>query len=132
VAVNNATTISVVDFRRQTWCCNGMRSADLDGLRLAAGAGAWHCADQRQRPNICLYGQGGKLRLPGGPNHMRWRRIRPRISCTRGIATFGFAAASHREVGQRRRALSAIRTGPIKAGTSTVGWRITRRIPIGA
>ena len=132
MAVNNATTISVVDFRRQsmvlqwhalggTWTACDSPPALVHGIALIRAAG----------PNICVYGQGGKLRLQVGPHQYALAENSPRISCTRGIASFGF----------RRRFMvksssggvsSAIRTGPVKAGTFTAGWRITPRIPIGA
>src|ERR1700732_3690106 len=41
-------------------------------------------------PNICLYGQRGRLRLQVGADQYALSENSPRISCTRGIASFGF------------------------------------------
>jgi hypothetical protein len=41
-------------------------------------------------PNVCIYGQAGRLRLQVGPNQYALAENSPRISCTRGIASFGF------------------------------------------
>ena len=41
-------------------------------------------------PNICIYGHGGHLRLQVGPNQYALSENSPRITCTRGLASFGF------------------------------------------
>jgi hypothetical protein len=91
VVVNNATTISVIDFRRQsmvlqwhalggTWTACDTPPALVHGIALIRATG----------PNICIFGQGGRLRLQVGPNQYALAENSPRISCTRGIASFGF------------------------------------------
>jgi hypothetical protein len=91
VAVDSATTISVVDFRRRsmvlqwhslggTWTPCDTPPALVHGIALISATG----------PNICVYGQGGRLRLQVGPNQYTLSENSPRITCTRGIASFGF------------------------------------------
>jgi hypothetical protein len=91
VAVDNATTVSVIDFRRQsmvlqwhalggTWTACDTPPALVHGIALIRATG----------PNICIYGQGGRLRLQVGANQYALSENSPRISCTRGIASFGF------------------------------------------
>ena len=41
-------------------------------------------------PNICVFGQGGRLRLQVGPNQYALTEDSPHVSCSRGIASFGF------------------------------------------
>jgi hypothetical protein len=91
MATNNATTISVVDFRRHsmvlqwhslggTWTACDSPPPLIHGIALIRPSG----------PNICVYGQGGRLRLQVGPNQYALSENSPRISCTRGLASFGF------------------------------------------
>jgi len=89
--VDNATTISVIDFRRQsmvlqwnalggTWTACETPPALVHGIALIRPTG----------PNICVYGQGGRLRLQVGPNQYALQENSPRISCTRGLPSLGF------------------------------------------
>jgi hypothetical protein len=91
VVVDNATTISVIDFRRQsmvllwhslggTWTACDTPPALVHGIALIRATG----------PNICIYGQAGRLRLQVGPNQYALAENSPRISCSRGVASFGF------------------------------------------
>jgi hypothetical protein len=41
------------------------------------------------QPNICVYGHAGRLRLQVGANQFALAENSPRISCTRGLASFG-------------------------------------------
>jgi hypothetical protein len=90
-AVDSAATISVIDFRRQsmvlqwhalggTWTAYDTPPALVHGIALIGPTG----------PNICLYGQGGRLRLQVGADQYALSENSPRISCTRGIASLGF------------------------------------------
>jgi hypothetical protein len=89
--VDNATTISVIDFRRQsmvlqwhalggTWTACDTPPALVHGIALIGPTG----------PNICVYGQGGRLKLQVGPNQYVLAENSPRINCARGVASFGF------------------------------------------
>jgi hypothetical protein len=89
--VDNATTISVIDFRRQsmvlqwhalggTWTACDTPPPLVHGIALIRPGG----------PNICLYGQGGRLRLQVGPNQFALQENSPRISCTHVLASLGF------------------------------------------
>jgi hypothetical protein len=91
MAIDNSTTIPVVDFRRQsmalqwhalggTWTACDSPPALVHGIALISATG----------PNICVYGQGGRLKLQIGPNQYALAENSPRITCTRGIASFGF------------------------------------------
>ena len=90
MAVNNATTISVIDFRRQsmvlqwhvlggTWTAYDSPPSLVHGVALIRAA----------QPNICVYGHGGRLRLQVGPDQFALSENSPRVKCTRGIASFG-------------------------------------------
>ena len=91
MAAENATTIAVVDFRRQSMV-----------LQWHAVGGTWTACDEppplvhgialirASQPNICVYGQGGRLRLQVGAEQYTLAENSPRISCTRGLASFGF------------------------------------------
>jgi hypothetical protein len=91
MAPDNATTISVIDFRRHSMV-----------LQWHAQAGTWSPSEtppplvhgialiRASQPNICLYGQAGRLRLQVGANQYALSENSPRISCTRGLASFGF------------------------------------------
>jgi hypothetical protein len=88
---DSSTTIAVVDFRRRsmalqwhalggTWTACDSPPALVHGIALISPTG----------PNICVYGQGGRLKLQIGPNLYAMEQNGPRVSCTRGIASFGF------------------------------------------
>jgi hypothetical protein len=91
MSVGSATTISVIDFRRHTMV-----------LQWHALGGTWSACDEppplvhgvalirASQPNICIYGQGGRLRLQVGANQYALSENSPRIRCTRGLASFGF------------------------------------------
>ena len=88
---DNATTISVIDFRRRSMV-----------LQWHAVGGTWTAYDvpppivhgvaliRASPPNICVYGRAGRLRLQVGPNQYALSENSPRIRCTRGLASFGF------------------------------------------
>jgi hypothetical protein len=91
MAPDSATTISVLDFRRRsmvlqwhalggTWTAYDIPPALVHGIALIRAA----------QPNICVYGQAGRLRLQVGPDQYALSENSPRISCTRGLASFGF------------------------------------------
>jgi hypothetical protein len=91
MAPDNATTISVIDFRRRsmvlqwhalggTWTACDVPPALVHGIALIRAA----------QPNICVYGQAGRLRLQVGPDQYALAENSPRISCTRGWVSFGF------------------------------------------
>jgi hypothetical protein len=91
MAPDNTATISVIDFRRHRMV-----------LQWHALGGTWTACDNPPHlvhgialiratlPNICVYGQGGRLRLQIGPHQYALSENSPRISCTRGLASFGF------------------------------------------
>jgi hypothetical protein len=88
---DNALTVSVIDFRRRSMV-----------LQWHALGGTWSACDvppplvhgialiRASQPNICVYGHGGRLRLQVGPNLYALSENSPRISCSRGLASFGF------------------------------------------
>lgn len=87
---DNAGTVSVVDFRRQsmvlqwhilggTWTAFDTPPSLVHGIALIRAA----------QPNICVYGHGGRLRLQVGPDQFALSENSPRIKCTRGVASFG-------------------------------------------
>jgi hypothetical protein len=91
MAEDSATTISVIDFRRHsmvlqwhslggTWTACDIPPPLVHGIAFIRPVG----------PNICVYGQGGRLRLQVGPTQYALSENAPRISCTRGLASFGF------------------------------------------
>jgi hypothetical protein len=91
MAPNDSNAIPVLDFRRHSMV-----------LHWHALGGTWTACDtppllvhgialiRASEPNICVYGQAGRLRLQVGPNQYALSENSPRISCTRGLATFGF------------------------------------------
>jgi hypothetical protein len=90
MTTESSNTIPVVDFRRQsmalqwqvlggTWTACDSPPALLHGIALISATG----------PNICVYGQGGRLKLQIGPNQYALDENGPRVTCTRGIAGFG-------------------------------------------
>jgi len=91
MAPDNATTISVIDFRRHSMV-----------LQWHAQAGTWSPSEtppplvhgialiRSSQPNICLYGHAGRLRLQVGPDQYALSENSPRITCSRGLASFGF------------------------------------------
>jgi len=91
MTADNATTIPVIDFRRVsmvlqwhalggTWTACDIPPALVHGVALIRAA----------QPNICVFGQAGRLRLQVGPDQYALSENSPRISCTRGLASFGF------------------------------------------
>jgi hypothetical protein len=87
---DNAGTVSVVDFRRQsmilqwhilggTWTAHDTPPSLVHGVALIRAA----------QPNICVYGHDGRLRLQVGPQQFALSENSPRIKCTRGVASFG-------------------------------------------
>jgi hypothetical protein len=91
MSVDNSLTIPVVDFRRQsmalqwhalggTWTACDSPPALVHGIAFISATG----------PNICVYGQAGRLRLQIGPHQYALAENSPRITCTRGLASFGF------------------------------------------
>ena len=91
MAIDSNTLIPVVDFRRQgmalqwhtlggTWTACDSPPSLVHGIALISPTG----------PNICVYGQGGRLKLQIGPNQYAMAENSPRVNCTRGIASFGF------------------------------------------
>src|ERR1700724_1904762 len=91
MASDNDTTIPVIDFRRQsmvlqwhalggTWTACDTPPALVHGIALIRAS----------QPNICVYGHAGRLRLQVGPDQFALSENSPRISCTRGLASFGF------------------------------------------
>ena len=91
MAPNDSNAIPVLDFRRHsmvlhwhalrgTWTACDMPPPLVHGIALIRAS----------QPNICVYGRAGRLRLQVGPNQFALSENSPRISCTRGLATFGF------------------------------------------
>src|ERR1700689_144361 len=91
MASDNDTTVPVIDFRRQsmvlqwhalggTWTACDTPPALVHGIALIRAS----------QPNICVYGQAGRLRLQVGPSQYALSENSPRISSTRGSASFGF------------------------------------------
>ena len=89
--MNTGTTIAVIDFRRHsmvlqwhslggTWTACDIPPPLVHGIALIRAS----------QPNICLYGQSGHLKLQVGPEQFALSDDSPRISCNRGIASFGF------------------------------------------
>ena len=87
---DNSGTVSVIDFRRQsmvlqwhilggTWTAYDVPPSLVHGVALIRAA----------QPNICVYGQAGRLRLQVGPDQFALSENSPRIKCTRGLASFG-------------------------------------------
>jgi len=91
MASDSSATISVIDFRRQSMV-----------LQWHAPGGTWTACDtppplvhgiafiRPSQPNICVYGQAGRLRLQVGANQYALSENSPRISCKRGLASCGF------------------------------------------
>ncbi len=90
MAATQPSTIPVIDFRRQSMV-----------LEWQAPEGIWTPCDvppalvhgialiRAGRPNICLYGRGGRLHLQVGPDQYILSESSPRIRCTRDPASFG-------------------------------------------
>ena len=88
---DNASTVPVIDFRRRsmvlqwhalggTWSACDVPPPLVHGIALIGAS----------QPNICVYGVGGRLRFQVGPQQYALSENSPRISCSRGLATFGF------------------------------------------
>ena len=91
MAPDIGTPISVIDFRRRsmalqwhalggTWTASDTWPPLVHGIALIRAA----------KPNICLYGQAGRLRLQVGPTQYALSENSPRIRCVRRLASFGF------------------------------------------
>ena len=87
---DNSSTVSVIDFRRQsmilqwhilggTWSTYDVPPSLVHGVALIRAA----------QPNICVYGQDGRLRLQVGADQFELSENSPHIKCTRGLASFG-------------------------------------------
>jgi hypothetical protein len=81
-------SVSVIDFRRQsmvlqwhvlggTWTAYDVPPSLVHGIALIRAG----------QPNICVYSQGGQLRLQVGPNQYPLSENSPLIKCTHGVAT---------------------------------------------
>ena len=84
------SSIPVIDFRRQSmvlqWnSVNGTWIAFDDPPALVHGVALIRAAT----PNICLFGRDGQLHLQVGSDQYSLTEDSPRISWTRGTATFG-------------------------------------------
>jgi hypothetical protein len=88
--VDTSTTIDVADFRRRnlilrwhalggTWAACEFPPPLVHGVALISATG----------PNICLFGQGGRLTLQIGPTQYALDETFPRISCRGGWLLFG-------------------------------------------
>jgi hypothetical protein len=88
---DNAGTISVIDFRRhgmvlQWHALGGTWTAYDDPPPLVHGIALIRAS----QPNVCLYAQAGRLRLQVGASQYALSENSPRITCSRGLASFGF------------------------------------------
>src|SRR5258708_6469608 len=91
MAPNDSNTIRGSDSRRHSmvrhWHALGGTWTACDTPPLLVHGIALIRASQ---PNICVYGHAGRLRLQVGPNQYALSENSPRISCSRGLASFGF------------------------------------------
>lgn len=87
---DNTGSVSVIDFRRQrlvlqwhvlggTWTACDVPPPLVHGVALI----------RPSQPNICVYGQGGRLRLQVGPEQFALSEKSLRIKCSRGVMSFG-------------------------------------------
>ena len=87
---NNSSSVAVIDFRRRsmvvqwhalggTWSAMDNPPALVHGIALIRAA----------RPNICVYGHAGRLRLQVGPEQYALSDNSPHIRCSRIVASFG-------------------------------------------
>jgi hypothetical protein len=87
---DSPATVAVIDFRRRsmvlqwhvlggTWSAYDIPPSRVHGIALIRAA----------QPNLCVYGHAGRLRLQVGPNEFALSENSPRITCTRGLASFG-------------------------------------------
>jgi len=85
------TIVPVIDFRRHsmvlewhtlagTWNAYDIPPARVHGIALI----------RPSQPNVCLFAQGGNLKLQVGPNQYPLSEASLRIRCSRGFASFGF------------------------------------------
>jgi hypothetical protein len=91
MTVSIATTITVIDFRRQSllleWnLVNGSWTACDVPPALAHGVALVRAS----RPNICIYGHGGALHLQVDGERFVLSEKSQRLRCTDGAASFGF------------------------------------------
>jgi hypothetical protein len=88
---HGTASIPVLDFRRRgvvlkwhtesgTWSTFDVPPPLVHGVALI----------RVSQPNICVYGRAGRLRLQVGTDQYALAENSPRISCTRGVASFGF------------------------------------------
>jgi hypothetical protein len=88
--VDSSTTVHVIDYRRRnlmlrwhalggTWTACEFPPPLVHGVALISALG----------PNICVYGQGGRLMLQIGPAQYALEEKSPRISCRGGWILFG-------------------------------------------
>jgi hypothetical protein len=87
---DNTGSVPVIDFRRQRLI-----------LQWHVLGGTWTAFDvppplvhgvasiRPSQPNICVYAQGGRLRLQVGPEQFALTENSPRIRCSRGVVSFG-------------------------------------------
>jgi hypothetical protein len=86
----STNNVSVIDFRRArlvlnwhtlggTWTACDVPPTLVHGIALIRAA----------QPNICIYGQGGRLKLQVGPNQYALSESSPRIVCRRGLTSLG-------------------------------------------
>src|ERR1700680_4235807 len=90
MASDDSTPISVLDFRRHSMVLQG-HALGGTGPACAPPPPLVHgiALIRASQPNICVYGQAGRLRLQVGPNQYALSENSPRITCTRGLASFG-------------------------------------------
>ncbi len=106
MAPDNATTISVIDFRRHsmvlqwhalggTWTACDTPPALVHGIALIRAS----------QPNICVYGHAGRLRLQVGPNQYALAENSPRIQLHPRLGKLRVSQAFHGRLEHRRRAV---------------------------
>ena len=87
----SGTSVPVMDFRRRsmallwytqsgTWLACDIAPALVHGVAFIRAS----------QPNICLFGQAGRLILQIGTDQYPLSEDAPRLSCARGMASFGF------------------------------------------
>jgi len=132
MASANTTTISVIDFRRHSMV-----------LQWHALAGTWTPCDtppplvhgialiRGLATEYLLVWPGGRLHLQVGASQYALSENSPRISCTRGLASFGFRRRFTVE-SSTGGVLYSYAIGPINTRISFAGWQTKLKIPIGA
>jgi hypothetical protein len=91
MASDHAATIPVLDFRRHSMALQ-WRTIDGTWTPCDAPPVLVHgiALIRVSQPNICVYGHGGRLLLQVGADQFALADNSPRITCTRGWASFGF------------------------------------------